>query len=904
MEIGQRCRVWWAADEEWYSGKLTKLTSTGGEITYDDGDVESVEMDTLLNPTAVEWDSPSPDLSNLDKYDDYDPEILATNSEYTEDTEQKTNTIMQSSNSAAVLTSQLEAVLESINIEKFQQQQDDQEDWLLTFLEKQDGEREREWEDVEEAKRMEMESEVVIRANSPPSPLNENGGAMSFLNNFTKTLQEVSNLDLEIPEAEKILASPNHRSQHSKLRTPLSTAVRLAGDEGCALIQGNVLSAQGLPGDLVEVCNPLVKVLYVEGKGDNVMLRCKTVIHITDCQHDTREPVFEKGKFSLELVPPEGGEMEGDLLFGVYDVGVDGTQNFVGQSRISLNDLVQKGGGLAPAISVDKWLELENRGNKPKRTRGEVHVKVKMYMPARPGDETNYEHAKRKSAGLRSPMSKSKRKEVIDVAKTTGGYQSTYKQEKQKYKFVPFNAKQRLFKDRLIKMENERLQKRLDKMGAGGSNAKTRPFDFKLQEAEARKKEERRKKKELGGGKGLGLGEEDRENGGARAMNGSNVRWDDGRLVKMVDGDEEERGSERAVEFAQRSFEKAKKACEKAKRRADEGRRGEIKGGRLQIAKEVEARKRDLVQKKKEMDDSVRELEKQQHKYNEMECKADELRKKDLEGAKKYLDHVDLARACEREAKLLAGLRRDNEELKVSVARAESKRRDESRKVASLVKYVGSKSQKTISGGGEDFSVSKPLKDLDVTPENDGIKNVYDKLRARRDKAIEKVNQSKARVVEADSELVGVEEKLAVAKARYLDPEADQALAGAHREVSRLRTAVETLKLERKLGYQFVKQSEGDAISLREEVATLRAKEGRKREKIKKVAFERDASREEYNSWLRVDSAHELRNAMKVMENAVKILEKMDNLRQRAEQAEAVQGVRERLETLHDATGV
>ncbi|GMH99224.1 hypothetical protein TrVE_jg10271 [Triparma verrucosa] len=894
MKVGDRCRVWWAADEEWYSGRLTKLSDDAGEVTYDDGDVEEIEMDNLLNPTAVEFLQEEEE----DGSEDSDAEILATNSEYTEGVDaDHRNPIMQSSNSAAVLTSQLEKVLEEINIEKFQQEQSDQEEWLMAFLEKQDYERERELEDMEEAKATmthEYESqhpEVVIRANSPPSPLNEAGGAMGFLKGFTKTLQEVTSLDVEIPEAEKILGSPA-RSHHSNVRTPLSTAVRLAGDEGCALIQGNVLSAQGLPGDLVEVCNPLVKVLYVEGKGDNVMLRCKTVIHITDCQHDTREPVFEKGKFSLELVPPEGGEMEGDLLFGVYDVGVDGTQNFVGQSKISLNDFVGEGGGLAPAVSVDKWLELENRGNKPKRTRGEVHIQVKMYMPARPGVDANHEHAKKKrDVGLRSPMSKSKRKEIIDVAKTTGGYQSTYKQEKQKYKFVPFNAKQRLFKDRLIKMENERLQKRLDKMGAGGTNAKTRPFDVKLQEAEAKKKEERRRKKKEGNA-------EDTENGGARAIN---VRWDDGRLVKMVEGEEEERGSEGAVDFAMKGFNKAKKAWEKAKRRADEGRRGEIKGGRLQVAKEVEARKRDLVQKKKEMDDAVRELEKQQHRYNEMESKADELRRKDLEGAKKYLDHVDLARACEREAKALANLRRENEELKVAVARAESKRRDESRKVASLAKYVGSKPQKTIGGGNEDFSVSKPLKDLDVTPENDGIKNVYDKLRARRDKAIARVNESKARVVEADKELVGVEEKLSVAKARYLDPEADQALAGAHREVSRLRTAVETLKLERKLGYQFVKQSEGDAIGTREEVETLRAKEARKREKIKKVAFERDASREEYNSWVRVDSAHELRTAMKVMENASKILEKMDNLRQRAEQAEAVGGLRDRIESLHVA---
>ena len=66
------------------------------------------------------------------------------------------------------------------------------------------------------------------------------------------------------------------------------------------------------------------------------------------------------------------------------------------------------------------------------------------------------------------------------------------------------------------------------------------------------------------------------------------------------------------------------------------------------------------------------------------------------------------------------------------------------------------------------------------------------------------------------------------------------------------------------------------------------------------MSFDRDAARDEYNSWVRADTGHEMRNAMKVMENAVKTLEKMENLRHRAEQQEAQGSVRERLESMYD----
>ena len=298
------------------------------------------------------------------------------------------------------------------------------------------------------------------------------------------------------------------------------------------------------------------------------------------------------------------------------------------------------------------------------------------------------------------------------------------------------------------------------------------------------------------------------------------VEWDDGRLVKMVDGDEESRGDLARVEAANEKVDASRKAWALAKRMADEARKGELKGGRLAVAKETEARKRDLVKKKKELDDAVRDSERQHHRYNEKESKAEELRQRDLDGARKYLSHVDLGRACEKEAKAVADLRAEAEKLKVAVGRAEARRREESRKVASLAKYVNMNPQKVMPGadGPEGVEVSKPLKDLDVTPENETIKSVYDKLRTRRDKALAVIDKSRAKEKALGQELETVEVSLQVAKERYLDPEADQQLAFAHREAYRLRTAVATLQLEADLGYQFAAQSSGDVQSIQTDV--------------------------------------------------------------------------------------
>jgi len=161
------------------------------------------------------------------------------------------------------------------------------------------------------------------------------------------------------------------------IRTPLSTSIRNAGAEGVALLQGTVLSAKQLPGDPVLVCNPFVKVLYSSNQSANSLFACKTSIHVTDVQQDTREPVWEKGKFSMEIVPTEGWEVEdlsGDVIFAVYDMDVEGKQNFVGQAVVPLRSLMKNDDdieeyeedmGLSVPKSVDKWFGLQSRNNKP-----------------------------------------------------------------------------------------------------------------------------------------------------------------------------------------------------------------------------------------------------------------------------------------------------------------------------------------------------------------------------------------------------------------------------------------------------------------------------------------------------------------------------------------------------------
>jgi hypothetical protein len=141
-----------------------------------------------------------------------------------------------------------------------------------------------------------------------------------------------------------------------------------AHDSGCALLQGAVLSARSLPGDPVAICNPFVKVSFAEGGGGNVMFRCKTQVHVTDVVQDSRDPVWEKSKFSLELLPPGDTweEIRGDVIFGVYDMGVDGGQVFIGQASVNIKSLMagDDEGDLPVPKAEDRWLKILSRAGK------------------------------------------------------------------------------------------------------------------------------------------------------------------------------------------------------------------------------------------------------------------------------------------------------------------------------------------------------------------------------------------------------------------------------------------------------------------------------------------------------------------------------------------------------------
>ena len=175
---------------------------------------------------------------------------------------------------------------------------------------------------------------------------------------------------------------------------------------------------------------------------------------------------------------------------------------------------------------------------------------------------------------------------------------------------------------------------------------------------------------------------------------------------------------------------------------------------------------------------------------------------------------------------------------------------------------------------------------MEVTVESTDLKKANNKLLARRDRALETIEEAKVRKAAAVKELAEVDEKLALAKERFDDPSADQQLASAHRELSRLRTDVETLRYEKELGYTFLKNGEGEEAALREELEALREKEGRKKAKSKKVTFDRDAAREEYMAWTKNDTARDTATALRVLGNAGKILEKTELLRKRARMEE------------------
>lgn len=389
------------------------------------------------------------------------------------------------------------------------------------------------------------------------------------------------------------------------------------------------------------------------------------------------------------------------------------------------------------------------------------------------------------------------RKEARDKAKTKAARrkpknESEYKQQKQKYSYTPNNVKERMFRDRLIRMENERLQKRIDNLRPAGKDDKDRPFDVKQQEEKKKLREERAKAKGTKGTKGTTIFNDENATAGAKNM----------------------------------------------------------------------------------------------------------LPEADSESAQRYLDHVQLANQCQKEARELAKLREECSGIKTQVMKLEQQRRTESKAVMTLLKFVKSNPQKTAPKQLKNVTIpSADLDNLEVTPEAGDLKKAYEKLHHRRSCAVDKIKDARSRIAAATTAIAQVEEQLEIARQRYEDPEADQQLAAAHREVSRLRTDVETLKYEAKLGYSFQKNAEGDIIMMNDEVKRLKGKEERKRAKIKKCAFDRDAAREEYKAWLSEDSARDINHASKVFTNALKMIEKHGNLRRRGIFGEQIDKARNRAES-------
>ena len=155
-------------------------------------------------------------------------------------------------------------------------------------------------------------------------------------------------------------------------------------------------------------------------------------------------------------------------------------------------------------------------------------------------------------------------------------------------------------------------------------------------------------------------------------------------------------------------------------------------------------------------------------------------------------------------------------------------------------------------------------------------------LLERRSAAIASINAAKLSRANKKEEIAEVREKIDIAKKRIDDPESDRQLASAHREVARLLADVETLKYEKKLGWMFIKDNESEVQYMKDQIKELKAKEERKRDKVKLLGFERAAAREEYKSWLDEGGSSEIANAAMILTNAIEVQRKVEELRNAA----------------------
>ena len=88
----------------------------------------------------------------------------------------------------------------------------------------------------------------------------------------------------------------------------------------------------------------------------------------------------------------------------------------------------------------------------------QLHAKLKLYLPATARRKVARDKVKIKRARMQESKARKAAhdKEKAKASKGKAKNESEYKQQKQKYSYTPNNVKERMFKDRLIKMENER----------------------------------------------------------------------------------------------------------------------------------------------------------------------------------------------------------------------------------------------------------------------------------------------------------------------------------------------------------------------------------------------------------------------------------------------------------------
>ena len=848
MYVGKRYEIFWSSESAWFPCEVTSISENYVSVTYDDGDVEDVPVgdfddskivrDEVLGSNNYEGGGEVEDEGAWERSEREREEEIGEEGEVGEEPP-----LLPSR--AEEITKSLQEALDEIQIKSYRQEQDDQEAWLEDFLKGMDN--------------GEVGESAHCAASEGIQGLGEEGGGGVRVEGTNETNRYEKVFDNEVTVNEIEIESEAKQRQNvakssSKTRNVCvfnSEPDHIAGSQwdGSALLQGSVTSLRLLRKDPLYSTSAFCKVLYSSSttstkSSKNSLFACKSTIHSTGISTDQGSShVFTEPSFSVEIVPSidSNGEwdVQGEIIFAVYEARGGGNE-FLGQATVGMRDIfngdegklemvkaredadddndevtpsvngkrssarsevrVPSAGEINLPLSFSEWLPLVTRSGKPLGYGSEVHVDMKLYLPKlcnQGGDARAGSKSRVELGHVEKPMKRQKGEKVgARKGGKKGKKRSEYAQQKSSYTYEPYNAKERIFRDRLIRIENARLQTRIDKLRPAGINDADRPFDVRLQDEKKRRKEVRKKERMEGSG-GVEVGNKQRYVG------------------------------------------------------------------------------KDAL----EIDDND-------------------------ESAKKYLMHVELAELCETEARKVAQLREERDRLKSQVQRVEQQRKAESRTVASLLNYLTKHSRKReeteekAAAAEERRKIKVPTETFDVlevTPEAIDIRKAHVKLQDRRSKAMDRINGARARREIASKELSEVSRQLELAKQRYNDPEADGQLASAHREVSRLRTDVETLKHEALLGYAFQKRDETDIIIMNDEVEALRGKEERKRKKIFDCTFERDKAREEYKAWLSLESSKEIENAAKVLSNAIKIFDKMNLIKIRAINGEHMDSIRDRV---------